>query len=107
MKDLSALMKQASAMQANLQKAQARLAETTVHGQSGSGLVKVQLKGQGEMVGLEIDPSLIDPSDPETLTDLILAAHADAKRQLDAVQQSLMREAAGPLGGALPPGMGF
>lgn len=103
MTDLNAIMKQAQAMQEKLQAAQARMAETTVAGTSGGGMVHVTLKGGGELVALKIDDSLLSPAEGEILTDLIVAAHADAKRKLDAAQSELVREAAGPLAGM--PGM--
>jgi DNA-binding YbaB/EbfC family protein len=103
MTDFSALMKQAQAMQEKLQAAQARMAETTTSGTSGGGLVEVTLKGTGELAALRIDPSLMSPAETEILTDLIVAAHADAKRKLDQAQAELMKQAAGPLAGM--PGM--
>ena len=87
MKDLSALMKQAQAMQEKLQDAQARLAETVVEGSSGGGMVKVSLQGSGELKGVTIDEELLKPGEGEVLSDLIVAAHADAKRKLDAAQR--------------------
>ena len=105
MKDLSDLMRQAQAMQENLQKAQARMAETTAEGTSGGGLVTITLKGPGEITGVTIDDSLLTPGEGEILADLIVAAHADAKRKLDEVNSVLMREAAGPMAGMNIPGM--
>jgi hypothetical protein len=99
MKDLGALMKQAQAMQQKLTEAQARLAETTADGASGGGMVTVTLKGSGDLVRLTIDQSLMNPSEGEILADLIIAAHADAKRKLDAAQAEAMRTIAGPLAG--------
>ncbi len=99
MKDLSGLMKQAQAMQQQLQDAQARLAETSVEGSSGGGMVKVTLKGSGELRGVEIDNGLLTPGEGEVLSDLIVAAHADAKRKLDAAQAEAMKSIAGPLAG--------
>ena len=99
MKDLSQLMQQAQAMQQKLQEAQGRLAETTVDGAAGGGMVAVTLAGTGEMRSVRIDPSLMTPGEGEILEDLIVAAHADAKRKLDETQQRLMSEAAGPLAG--------
>ena len=109
MKDLGAIMKQAQAMQAKLQEAQAKLAETVVEGSSGGGMVIITLKGQGELKGVVIDPSLLVAEEAEILADLIVAAHADAKKKLDAAQAELMREAAGPFAGAMPglSGLGF
>ncbi|HEY8574026.1 YbaB/EbfC family nucleoid-associated protein [Phenylobacterium sp.] len=105
MKDLNQLMKQAQAMQQKLADAQARLAELSVEGTSGGGMVKVQLKGTGELARVDIDESLMAPGEGEVLADLFVAAHADAKRKLDAQQAEMMREAAGPLAGMGLPGM--
>ena len=107
MKDLGAIMKQAQAMQEKLAQAQARLAELSVEGTSGGGMVKVTLKGTGELSRVDIDESLMAPGEGEVVSDLIVAAHADAKRKLDAQQAELMREAAGPLGAMGLPGLGF
>ncbi len=105
MKDLGALMKQAQAMQQKLADAQAKLGELSIEGQSGGGLLKVTLKGSGELARVDIDDSLMGPGEGEILADLLVAAHADAKRKLDAAQGEMMREAAGPLAGMGLPGM--
>ena len=83
MPDLNALMQQAQAMQARMQQAQEKMAETTADGSSGGGLVKITLKGPSELIALTIDPSLLADNDAEILADLVMAAHADAKRKLD------------------------
>jgi DNA-binding YbaB/EbfC family protein len=90
-------------MQEKLQAAQSRLAETEVKGTSGGGMVAVTLKGAGELARLEIDPGLMAPGEGEILADLIIAAHADARRKLEARQAELMQDVAGPLAGM--PGM--
>lgn len=107
MKDLGGLMKQAQAMQQKLADAQARLAETVVEGTSGGGMVKITLKGTGELARVEMDETLMVPGEADVLSDLIVAAHADAKRKLDQAQADLMREAAGPLAGMGIPGLKF
>ena len=99
MKDLGALMKQAQAMQQKLQIAQARLAETAVQGSSGGGMVTVTLRGTGELTSVMLDESLMQPGEGEMVADMIVAAHADAKRKLDAAQAELMKDVAGPMGG--------
>ena len=109
MKDLGGLMKQAQAMQQKLADAQARLAESTVEGTSGGGMVTVVLKGTGELAKVTLDESLIEPGEGEVIADLIVAAHADAKKKLDAKQAQMMQEAAGPMAGLMGgmPGMKF
>jgi DNA-binding YbaB/EbfC family protein len=103
MKDLGALMKQAQEMQEKLQAAQARLAQSEVEGVSGGGLVRVTLRGNGDIARLTIEESLIAPGESEIIADLVIAAHGDAKRKLDEAQADVMREVAGPLAGL--PGM--
>ena len=105
MKDLGAIMKQAQAMQAKLQEAQAKLAATLVEGASGGGMVKLTMTGEGALTKVEIDDSLIQPGEGEIVADLFLAAHNDAKRKLEAIQAETMQAAAGPLAGMNIPGM--
>lgn len=102
MKDLAGLMKQAQEMQKKMGEAQSRLDQLEVTGESGAGLIKVTLTAKGEPRRVSIDPSLVDPSEPEILEDLILAALADARRKADEAQARVLRDAAGGLG--LPPG---
>jgi DNA-binding YbaB/EbfC family protein len=99
MKDLGALMKQAQQMQQKLQDAQAKLAEIEVEGSAGGGMVRLTLKGGGELRGVVVDEELLKPGEGEVLSDLIVAAHADAKRKLDAIQAETMQSIAGPLAG--------
>lgn len=99
MKDLGALMKQAQAMQQKLTEAQAKLAETTADGVAGAGMVKLTLKGSGELISVSIDDALLTAGEGEILADLLVAAHADAKRKLDAAQAETMQAIAGPFGG--------
>jgi DNA-binding YbaB/EbfC family protein len=105
MKDLGNLMKQAQVMQQKLQDAQARLAQTMIEGSAGSGLVRVTLSGSNDLKSVVLDDSLMQPGDGELVADLIVAAHADAKRKLDIASAELMKDVAGPLasmGGGFP-----
>ena len=105
MKDLNSLMQQAQAMQQRMTEAQEKIAAIEVEGTSGGGMVKLVLRGSGELARVELDESLMAPGEGEVLADLIVAAHSDAKRKLDAQQAEMMREAAGPLAGMNLPGM--
>ena len=106
---MNALMKQAQGMQAKLQAAQAQLADSEVEGVAGSGLVRLTLTGGGELKSVTVDESLMVAGESETVGDLVLAAHADAKRKIDELQARLMQEAMGPLAGLAGkiPGLGF
>jgi DNA-binding YbaB/EbfC family protein len=102
-KDLNSLMKQAKAMQEKLAEAQEKIAALEVEGTSGGGMVKLVLKGTGELAKLDIDESLMTPGEAEVVADLVVAAHGDAKRKLEQAQGELMQQAAGPFAGM--PGM--
>lgn len=102
MKDLSDIMRQAQQMQVRLQEAQEKMELITAEGTSGAGMVKIVLKGKGELASLSIDPSIITPSDKEIIEDLVKAAHADARRKLDDAMADAMKQATGGLGGMLP-----
>jgi len=92
-------------MQEKLAAAQAKLSDLSIEGTSGGGMVKVTLKGSGELARVDLDESLMQPGEGEVVADLVVAAHADAKRKLDAAQADMMREAAGPLAAMGLPGM--
>lgn len=102
MKNLGNMMKQAQQMQARMTEMQEEMEAYEVEGASGGGMVKVRLSGKFEVRGVSIDPSMIDPSDPEILEDLILAAFNDAKGKIDAYKAEKMADMTGGL--PLPPG---
>ncbi|WP_458695185.1 YbaB/EbfC family nucleoid-associated protein [[Mycobacterium] appelbergii] len=103
--DMSALLAQAQQVQQQLMEAQESLANSEVHGQAGGGLVQVTVKGSGEVVGVSIDPTVIDPADPETLQDLIVGALADASKQVTILAQSRLGPLAGGMSGFGIPGV--
>jgi DNA-binding YbaB/EbfC family protein len=103
MKNLAGLMKQAQQMQSKMQEMQAKLEAMEITGESGAGLVRVTLNGKSDLKSITIDPKIVDPADTEMLTDLILAAHRDAKAKIEAASADEMQKVAGGL--QLPPGM--
>ena len=78
---MSALLAQAQQVQQQLMEAQEELADAEVNGQAGGGLVQVTMKGSGEVIAVSIDPKVVDPTDIETLQDLVVGAIADASKQ--------------------------
>jgi hypothetical protein len=95
------LMKQAQKMQRDLQAAQEQIAQQTVEGTAGGGLVKATMTGLGDLTAIEIAPSAVDPDDIETLQDLVVAAVHDAKRVSDELAAQTMGPLAGGVGGSL------
>ncbi|HEY1473156.1 MAG TPA: YbaB/EbfC family nucleoid-associated protein [Pseudolabrys sp.] len=103
MADFMGLMKQAAQLQSKMQALQAELDTIEVEGTSGGGLVCVKLTAKGELKGVRIDDSLYKPSEKEIVEDLLVAAHADARRKAEAVMQEKMKALTGGL--PLPPGL--
>jgi len=103
MKNLAGLMKQASQMQAKMEEMQAKLESMEIEGSAGAGMVTITLSGKGDLRRIKLDPKLADPSEMEMLEDLIIAAHAEAKRHLEAHTSSEMQNVTGGLN--LPPGL--
>jgi len=95
------LMKQAQLMQENMRRMQESLASTEVEGQSGAGMVKVQMTCKYEVKRVAIDPSLIG-DEREMLEDLLAAAFNDAARKVEATIAEKMSGMTAGLG--LPPG---
>jgi hypothetical protein len=103
MADFLGMMKQATQLQTKMQELQAELDRIEVEGVAGGGMVTVKLSAKGELRGVKIDASLIKPEDKEILEDLLVAAHADARRKAEAVMQQKMQSLTGGL--PLPPGL--
>jgi DNA-binding YbaB/EbfC family protein len=103
MADFMGLMKQAAQLQSKMEALQAELDTIEVEGTAGGGLVTVKLTGKGDMKGVKIDDSLIKPGEKEILEDLLVAAHADARRKAETVMKDKMQGLTGGL--PLPPGM--
>jgi len=96
------LMKQAQEMQANMKKAQDEMASITVTGESGAGMVRINMTCQHQVKAVEIDDTLVG-DDKEMLEDLITAAFNDAIRRVEKTVQEKFSGMASGLN--LPPGM--
>jgi nucleoid-associated protein EbfC len=99
---LGNLMKQAQAMQDNMKKAQAELAQMEVEGTASAGLVKVVMTGRHEVKRVNIDASLL-ADDKDMLEDLLTLAINDAVHKVESASQEKMGKATA--GMPLPPGM--
>ena len=88
--DFDKLAAQAMQMQEELQRLQEEAAKEQVTASAGGGLVKVTATAGGEIVKIEIDPKLIDPDDPEMLTDVLTAAVNQALQDGRALIESKM-----------------
>jgi DNA-binding YbaB/EbfC family protein len=101
--DLMRMMKQAQDLQQKMQDMQSELDRVEVEGSSGGGLMRVRMTAKGDLKGVTIDPTLIKSDEAEILEDLLVAAHADARRKGEALVAERMKSMTGGL--QLPPGM--
>jgi nucleoid-associated protein EbfC len=101
--DMAKMMKAAQDMQGKLAQLQDEMASIIVIGESGAGLVRARATAKGDLMGLDIDPSILVASEKEIVEDLILAAIKDA--QSKAAQRSQQEMAKLTEGLGLPPGM--
>ena len=105
MPNFAEMMKQAAQLQSKMQALQAELDTITVEGTAGGGMVSVTLTAKGDLKGVRIDDSLLKAEEKEILEDLLIAAHADARKHAEAVMQEKMKSLTGGL--PLPPGLGL
>ncbi|KFN08964.1 DNA-binding protein, YbaB/EbfC family [Priestia megaterium] len=90
MGNMQKMMKQMQKMQKDMQKAQEELAEKTVEGTAGGGMVTVVVNGQKQVIDVNIKEDVVDPEDIEMLQDLVLAATNDALKQMDDLTNNTM-----------------
>ena len=102
MVDMNQFMKQAQAMQSKLAAMQKEMADREYEGSSGGGLVKIVIRGSGDMKTAELDPSLLNKDEADMVSDLIVAAFNDAKKKMEDDAQNNMSKMTGGL--QMPPG---
>lgn len=97
MKNLGQMLQQAQEMQKKMSEMQEQLESIEVEASAGGGLVTVTLTAKGALKGVRIDPSLIAEGDAETIEDLIVAAHGEARQKAQARCQEEMQKLTGGL----------
>ena len=95
--DQMKMMRKIAQMQSDMAAAQEALAAETVEGSAGGGMVKVVVTGSGDVQRVNIDPSVVDPTDIETLEDLVVAAVADGLRRAAELQSTRLGAVTGGL----------
>jgi hypothetical protein len=103
--DLNKMMQEMQKAQQGMLKVQQELAQATVEGSSGGGAVIVTCSGAMEFKSVKIKPEAVDPSDVETLEDLVLMAIKDACVKAQELGEQKMKPALGNI--KMPPGLGF
>ena len=97
------MMKQAAELKSKMEAMQAELDQIEVEGAEGGGMVTVKLTAKGELKSVSIDPSLMTPDEKEIVEDLVVTAHAEARRKAETLLQDKMKSITGGL--PLPPGL--
>lgn len=97
--NIQKLMKEAQNAQQKMQETQQRLAGITVEGVAGGGLVTATATGDGNITGIRIEPSAVNPEDVDLLEDLVTAAVNDAQRKAKDLQEQELGSVMGGLGG--------
>lgn len=102
MADFMKLLQQAQEMQGRFQKIQEELAQQTVTGSAGGGMVTVEATGQGTVTRVKIDPSVVNAAEVEMLEDLVLVAVSEAQKRAQEKGQTLTKDEVGKMTGGLP-----
>jgi DNA-binding YbaB/EbfC family protein len=94
-KGMGGLMKQAQKLQQQMMKMQEELGNREFSAQAGGGMVEATVNGKGEVVGLRLEPEVVDPDDVEMLCDLVVAAVGEAQRRAQETTQEEMSKLTG------------
>ena len=100
--DFDEIMKMAQNAQNELQKAQDNLDKIEVEGVAGGGMVKVRATAKGRILRVDIDETLLQPSEKTMVEDLVAAAINDARAKADSAAAGEMQKMQSSL--PLPPG---
>ncbi|TVP50602.1 MAG: YbaB/EbfC family nucleoid-associated protein [Gemmatimonadales bacterium] len=102
MMDMRQLLQMGQQMQAKMSEVQESLERMEVSATAGGGMVTAMVDGKGQLKGITIDSSVVDPADVEMLEDLVMAAVGEAQKKARDAQETEMKSAAGGLTGGLP-----
>ncbi len=97
MKNIQQLIQMGQQMQSRMSEIQETLDQKEVSATSGGGMVSATVDGKGELRGVQIDPTVVDPGDVEMLEDLVLAAVAEAQKKARSLYEEEMQKVAGGL----------
>ncbi len=95
--NMQAMIRQAQKMQEDMAAKQEELNEREYDISAGGGVVKVKINGKREILAIDLDPEIIDPDDPETLSDLLVAAVNEAVKRVDDTNNEELNKITGPM----------
>ena len=103
--NMNAMIRQAQKMQEDMEALQEDLDAREYDISAGGGMVKLKINGKREVLGIEINPDIVDPDDVETLADIITAAVNEGIKRVDDTNSSEMAKVTGGMGGFGMPGL--
>ena len=95
--NMQAMLKQAQKMQEDMENLQAELDEREYDVSAGGGVVTVKINGKKEILAIDIKPEIIDPDDPETLSDILVAAVNEAIKRVEDTNSAEMQKVTGQM----------
>ena len=95
--NMQAMLKQAQKMQEDMENLQAELDEREYDVSAGGGVVTVKISGKKEILAIDIKPEIIDPDDPETLSDILVAAVNEAIKRVEDTNSAKMQKVTGQM----------
>lgn len=95
--NIANMMKQAGQFQQKLAEIQEALERETISASSGGGMVTVTMNGKQKLIGIKIEPTLLNPEDPSVVEDLIVMAINEAQDRVQELVKERMTEATGGL----------
>jgi len=96
--NMQAMIKQAQKMQEDMAAKQEELEAREYEVSAGGGVVTAKINGKKEFLSIKIDPEVIDPDDPETLEDLVVAAVNEAIKKVETISAEEMQKIKGNIG---------
>ncbi len=96
--NMQAMLKQAQKMQEDMAAKQEELEAREYEVSAGGGVVQAKINGKKEFLSIKIDPEVIDPDDPETLEDLVVAAVNEAIKKVESISAEEMQKITGNIG---------
>ena len=95
--NMQAMIRQAQKMQEDMAAKQAELDAREYEIKAGGGAVTVKINGTKEILGLDIQPEIVDPDDIETLTDILIAGINEAIKTVETTNSAEMEKITGSM----------
>lgn len=95
MKNMNNLLKQAQQMQTKLASLQKELEAREIETTTGGGAIKIKINGKQELIDIKIDKECVDPTDVESLEDLVKTAINQAVKESQDMVSNAMSKVTG------------